>query len=70
MQEWLADRTSLQYPRLRRIQPVRPAVEFSFKNFAIAMQALGLASVCLITGILLLFLCGMLVYAIFVGLTG
>ncbi|MBB3258224.1 hypothetical protein F4827_003092 [Paraburkholderia bannensis] len=68
--EWLADRTGLQYPKLRVIQPVKPAVQFKFKDFVIGMQALALASVCLVTGILLLFVCGMLVYAIFVGLRG
>jgi hypothetical protein len=67
--EWLADRTSLQYPRVRPVYPAQQVREFRFSDFVIAMKGLALAAVCLIFGIALLFLCCMMVYAIFVGLT-
>ena len=73
MREWLADRTRLQYPRLHPVRPIRtaqPVRALTFPEFVIAMKGLGLAAVCLLVGILLLGLCGTLVYAIFVGVIG
>jgi hypothetical protein len=69
--EWLADRSGLQYPR-PRLRPitVAPVPEFRFSDFVIAMKALALASVCLLVAIPLLGLCGLLIYAMFVGLRG
>jgi len=69
VREWLADRSMLQYPR-PRVRPVtiKAAPEFRFSDFVIAMQALGLASVCLLVAIPLLALCGLMVYALFVAL--
>lgn len=47
-----------------------PVRNFTFSEFVIVMKGLALASVCLLVAIPLLFLCGVLVYAIFVGLRG
>jgi hypothetical protein len=68
--EWFADRTNAQYPRLRPIRPSAPVRDFKFSEFVIVIKGLALAAVCLLVAIPLLFLCVMLVYAIFVGLRG
>lgn len=68
--EWIADKTGAQYPRFRPIAPAASVRSLTFSEFAIAFKGLALASVCLLVAIPLLLLCGMLVYAMFVGLFG
>ncbi|MEM5387902.1 hypothetical protein VSR68_30570 [Paraburkholderia phymatum] len=58
----LADRSEPQHPRPRLRQiPVEPVPEFRFPDFAIAMKAFALVTVCLLVAIPLLMLFGLLV---------
>lgn len=67
--EWLADRSGFQYPRPRlRPAVIEPVHEFRFSDFVIVVKSLTLAGVCLLIAIPMLALCGLLIYALFVGL--
>jgi len=69
LREWIADRSTAQYPK-PRLRPVvvEPIREFRFSDFVIVMKSLMLASVCFLVAIPLLGLCVLLVYALFVAI--
>jgi hypothetical protein len=71
LREWVADRSSSQYPK-PRLRPfvVEPIREFGFADFFIVVKSLMLASVCLLLAIPLIGLCVLLIYTFFVVIRG